>query len=326
MRRRVLLLVVAGLPALVALAAAHGAAAPTELDVFVARTAPGTLVEHVIDVVVAPSAGATQRLQLYVPRGYVATLPPAGGKPGDAIVTVRSGAGPVRTNAPLVADDPARHATDPCAPGTHAAVWVAAAAGQPPLLTLYVDPAPPEVAASTAYLVQACFDPPGVAARQLASLELDLRGVLTTPPASGKYLWRALLTPYTASGAAATAPTAEAQALLPLPYRLTVHASYDRTRRRVTFSGAALAGRSADTHTPVQILVVRPTGFAPFGVTRTDGTGHYTFSKRLTRTTRFALLAGASAFSDCEPTLGPAPCTSETLSPSELRVVNVTVR
>src|SRR5581483_5457413 len=216
---------------------------------------------------------------------------------------------------------------DACAPGTHQAVWVAdtTIGNQPVPLTFYVDPAPAAAADRAAYLLDACFDSADSGGRQLASLQLDLRGVLTTPRASGKYLWRVLLTPFAADGTPAAEPAAEAQALLPLPYRLTVRARYDRVHRRVTFSGAAVAGRGADADTPVQVLVVTPKGFKPFGTTHTDVRGRFTLSKRLLKTTRFALLAGEAAFSDCEATLGPAPCTLETLSPSELRVVSVVV-
>ena len=329
MRPRRLLVALAAL-ALFAPAVALAASPParTELDVFVARTTPGLATEHVVDVDVAPSGGATQRLQLLVPLGYAAALPPTGGTIGDATATFRTASGLVRAAAALVADDPSKHAADPCAPGTHAAVWIAAATlgNQPAPLTFYVDPAPAPLAAHAAYVVQACFDAPAASGRELASLRLDLRGVLTTPQASGRYLWRVLLTPYGANDATASEPAAEAQALLPLPYRLTVRARYDKAHRRVTFTGTAVAGRSADADTPVQILVVTPKGFTAFGVTRTNGAGRFAFSRHLVKTTRFALLAGDAAFSDCEPTLGPVPCTLETLSPSELQVVNVPVR
>jgi hypothetical protein len=329
MRTRPFLLLLLAGAVLLAPALALSATSParTELDVFVARTTPGLSTEHVVDVDVAASAGAVERLQLFVPAGYTAALPPPGTTFGDATATFHTATALVRVAAPITADDPSKHTADACAPGPHAAVWVSAAAigGQPAPLTFYVDPAPAGIAEHAAYVLQACFDAPATSGRQLASLRLDLRGVLTTPQASGRYLWRVLLTPYGTNGAPAAEPATEAQALLPLPYRLTVRARYDKTHHRVSFSGTATAGRSADADTPVQILVVTPKGFTAFGVTRTDGRGRFAFTKRLLKTTRFALLAGDAAFSDCEPTLGPAPCTLETLSPSELRVVNVTV-
>lgn len=328
MRARLLVsLLAAAALAAPALADALTAPARTELDVFVARTTPGLSTEHVVDVVVAPNAPATQRLQLFVPAGYAAALPAAGARVGDVAASFRNGAAVVRAGAAIVADDPAKHVADACSPGAHQAVWVAGTTvgGQPAPLTFYVDAAPAAAGGIAAYLVQTCFDPAAAGGRQLASLQLDLRGVLTTPSASGKYLWRVLLTPFGADGTPAAEPAVEAQALLPLPYRLTVRARYDRVHHRVTFSGSALAGRGADVDTPVQILVVTSKGFNPFGTTRTDARGRFSFSKRLLRTTRFALLAGEAAFSDCEATLGPAPCTLETLSPSELRVVGVAV-
>lgn len=328
MRARLLLpLLAAGALAAPAVATALGSPAQTELDVFVARTTPGLPTEHVVDLVVAPSAPSTQRIQLFVPEGYVAALPGAGGKVGDLAATFRAGGALARAGGSIVADDPAKHVGDACAPGPHHAVWIAGTTigGQPAPITFYVDATPAAASGRAAYVLQACFDAEATSGRRLASLRLDLRGVFTTPSASGKYLWRVLVTPFGANGAPAAEPSEEAQALLPLPYRLNVHARYDRTRRRVSFSGSAVAGRGADANTPVQILVVTPRGFGPFGVTRTDARGRFVFSKRLLKTTRFALLAGEAAFSDCEATLGPAPCTLETLSPSELSVVSVRV-
>ena len=103
-----------------------------ELLVVPFNTAPGAQTDTDIEVYVPPTDAATAKVSIYAPTGYgVNTSLAPGTKIGDieGAVNIKQLGTNVDVTGTLTTDDPAKYATDPnaqaCAPGTHAAVWVA---------------------------------------------------------------------------------------------------------------------------------------------------------------------------------------------------------
>src|SRR5436305_4534802 len=97
-----------------------------------------------IHVAVAQTDDPTAVVQIYVPTGYSIEASATGTNLGAASGTVF--ARDVGLTLPLegtvVADDPANHTADPCAPGSHFAVWILnlSIAGNVIAVPIYVDP------------------------------------------------------------------------------------------------------------------------------------------------------------------------------------------
>ncbi len=131
-----------------ALAFAGQALADTqELTVTPFNTTPGATADTDVDVFVPTTAAATAKIAVYVPAGYVVnTALPAGSKIGAVDAELSIAGAMVEATGSINADDPARYATDPasqaCAAGTHAAVWLVTLtdAGQTLSVAVFVDP------------------------------------------------------------------------------------------------------------------------------------------------------------------------------------------
>lgn len=311
-----------------------GAAAPagtrSVLEVFQVPTRTGAVSDVEFALSLARGSAPTAKVSFYVPAGYVANLAsPVGTKLGTVVADFTAGTNVMTANGTVTADDPARHVTDTCAPGSHAAVWLLSVtvSGQPVTIPLYVDPATPDIAAQASYTLTACPDAPR--GRQLSDLDVELTSSFRNPAGSGTFVWRAIVTPFTAAAPNAAAAS-ELQALVALPHRVTLRARYDRRRHRVTLTGVASAGGSADSKVPVALYTTPDPGkTAPtrIGTARTDAHGAFTFTHALTKTTYVFAVVPELIFKpgDCEPTLGPSPCANETVSESEPALVKVRV-
>jgi hypothetical protein len=292
-----------------------------ELDVFAYQTAPGVAAEMEVDVLTSATQ-PTAALTIYAPAGYRAALPRPGAKVGDALaLRFRGASGTVRGQGALVADDPAKHDADQCALGTHAGVWVISTivASQPLVIPIYVDPASAELAPRVAYQLKVCLDAATAAGLTLEELDIDLPKVFTNPASPNAYVWRALVTPYGAGNVADPTKDVELQSLLPLPHRLSLAARYDAKRRNVTLWGShAITGRLKPAGFAVHVEAANKpsvSALKPFARARTDRSGRFSITKRLRRTTYFYAYINFYYVTQCEPTLGTAPCASETLAP-----------
>jgi hypothetical protein len=329
-------LTVTALAALVALAyvaAAAPAGSRSVLEVFQLPTRPGAASDVEFGLSLAKGSAPAAKLNVYVPAGYAASLATAPGtKLGTVVASFAVGGSATTANGSVTADDPARHTADACAPGNHAAVWLLslAVSGQPLTLPVYVDAAPPSIAAQVSYVLTACFDAPATAGgRQISDLDLDLTRVLANPASAGAYVWRAIVTPY-AGTAVNPSGAVELQALVLLPHRVTLRARYDRRRHRVTVRGSVVGGGQAQRGVPVAIFTTaNPKTATPtrIGAARTSPSGTFTFKHSLTKTTYVFAVVPELIFKpgDCEPTLGPSPCANETVSSSEPALVKVKV-
>ncbi len=248
-------------------------------------------------------------VSVYVPDGY--RLDPTL-LPGARVGT----AGGFGRSVELTAADPARFASDPCAPGMHGAVWTAMLA--PPgkakvPVRVFVDPTSGDEAARGAYRLAFCGS-------VLPSLRLV--GVLKAPQRHGLYLWRAFVTlhdpntdlPYPHG-------TYEERSIVPVPHILRAHASYDRRTQRLVISGRVVAGDGPEANAFVGIVQPsRPTAPALNARTKLNGTFRVTEHVRQRRepqTLHFD--AGALQSGPCTgPALAPAGCTNERSSATEL--------
>lgn len=330
--RRLLVVSIAALAAL-AVAAPALAADPSEIAVLAYQTAPGALSDTDIDLTVPNTAAATAKATVYVPAGYSATFAAPGTTIGTVTAVLTTGSADLKGQGNVVADDPAKYLTQGCAPGTHAAVWVLqlTVSGQALSIPVYVDPAGADVSARASYTLQACFTPPGAGGGlKLAEADVDLPKVFTNPASKGGYIWRALLTPYGTGDVPDATATVEVQSLVALPHKLTLKSRYDRKRHRVTLSGSLTAAGQARTGIHVRLLAgPKPTFTAlkPYAIATTDNKGAYTLSRPLAKTTYFFAFVSFYVFSDgCEPTIGLAPCTHETIAPPESGAAFLTVR
>jgi hypothetical protein len=304
-----------------AFAASALAESPTELNVYQSRTALGQAGDVEMDVSVAASAAPTARLAIDVPAGYALDLSqPAGTKIGNATVKLATGSSVVAGSGKIVVAGPATPAGQPCATGSHAAVWsVSVYIGAQQLsVPLYVDAASPSDADAVSYTLQSCFAPSSAAGGlRLAEVDLSLHATLRNPTATGMYVWRALVTPFAGEAADSTGTT-EVQTVVPLPHRIEVRARYDAKRHAVVLSGSVTAGGHARPGVNVHFLASSTKDFAEYsawGSAKTDGHGRFTFRHATRRTVYVAAYLNPYFYDSCGPALGIAPCTRETVSP-----------
>jgi hypothetical protein len=208
---------------------------------------------------------ATAVVRFYAPLGYQGVLGQAAGTQiGTVAANVQALAISPDAVLPLtgtiVTADPARFVANPCAPGTHRAVWLLRleAAGRTLEVPVYIDvPTGPE-AAFASFRFQACLPSPfipeasGGAAfgAKLLNATLTMQsGLLTTPATSGRYVWPAFFTPWpTGPGAPNLAGTVQSRAVVQIPGQVTLRASYSRARNTwrligsVTENGVGIGG------------------------------------------------------------------------------------
>ncbi len=269
-----------------------------------------------------------------VPRGYRLDLArPPGERVGMGAALLRQSffAGQLR-RVPVVADDPARYLLDAeaqaCAPGPHAAAWLAPLPLGLDLGTLtvvfYVDPAGPEHP-DAAYRITTCLPSPelppeegGLAGgKRLLGLGLDLEGMLVNP-AAGTHVWRLLVTPYApGSRSPERDATFEARALVPLPQSLSARSRYLARARSLLVQGRLLAAGRARGGAEVTLAKESGVQLAT-ATTRPDGT--FAVRARLPQTSRpqrlRLVLDVALELRPCsEAPTAPGGCASESVAP-----------
>jgi hypothetical protein len=193
-------------------------------------------------------------ISIFVPAGYNANLSAA---PDTNIGSVDATANghDVGLTLPLTGSvataSPVAPASDPCSPGTHAAIWDLnlSVAGQPVTLTLYVDPTSGAATSLGAYEMLICLPPwdvpvgtPGRAVQgaQLLDAEFTVKGIFTAPTAPGLLAWHTLFTPYNPGlGTVNPVATFEARSLVGVP-SLSLKAS--KKNGKYTLSGKAAEG------------------------------------------------------------------------------------
>src|SRR5256714_7794763 len=240
------------------------------------------------------------KITIWVPAGYTLNTSAApGAKIGTTTGTVvaRDGAAlHLPLTGDVVVDDPAKHLTDPCSPGAHAAVWILAlsVAGQSVNLPVYVtSPTTGTDAALGSTKLEPCLGPvavpqgtPGRSANGAQLLDATFTVTNTLTPPAGSTRWISTFTPWGA-GTGRPNPAGTVQTLSFVgPGSLTLNAKVTNKKKKiVTFTGRAQQGGAAVAGARVQILVAGKARFA----SRTNASGSYTLrlqnnSRRVSRT------------------------------------------
>jgi len=312
--------------ALLALLAAASAFADTTFEARTFATAPGASSDVALDLVVS-SPPPVAKIVIYVPQGYgLTTSTPAGTTVGtiDAMAEVGGSTLTIPTGN-IVADNPANYTSLPqaqaCAPGAHAAVWVAKPANFN--IPIYVDPTSGAETALGAYKLQTCLpsptDPTSPApGTRLTEAELGFtRTVLTNPSTPGAYLWRVFNTPYVAGTATPNpAGTYELRSAVFIPASLTIKKkSYTKKTKRAVLTGKfSLLGQALKGIRVFVFSVASDGSVKVIGTPKTNKKGIYSLKVKVTKTTTFsALVVGPSGACDATPASpAPAGCVNET--------------
>ena len=294
----------------------------------------------VLDIHSSEDAPAPARLTLYVPAGFTVNASAAPGTVvGDGYLAVWLDAATTDDYAfgTIKAGDPT--AAQTCAPGIHAAVWIASfrLSITDVAIPFYVDPTSGSETSLGAYRLIACLKSPYVAEEQggapfglrVTELLLGLgepHRTVIKPPATGTYTWRLLVTPFlTGTATIEPAATFEARARMKLPHTFTEHLRYVRKTQTVVITGAVrLLGK------PERRLLVQAIGGPPsarflglYGETRSRGNGSFTIRKRVAekrraRKVRVYLFGMEPLKGGCvEPSTAPAGCVNESFSPPQ---------
>jgi hypothetical protein len=309
-------------------AAAEGATPTFEAATFNASV--GATSDLDLDLAISADNAAPARIVIYVPQGYgLNTGVPAGTSVGTIDATAVVGGSSLQIpEGKILADNPASHAADPCAPGSHAAVWVAHAATF--AIPIYVDPtAGPETALGAYKLVVCLLSPyvpesaggaPSGARLTEADLgffessTLGVTAVFTNPSTKGIYIWRVLVTPYTVGSAAPNAlATYELRGDVFIPATLTLKKkSFSKRSKKVTVTGRLTLVGAPFGGVPVDIR--RWDNGRLVGQGKTNKRGVYTATFKLLRTMLLVavILPGEGSCDATPPTAAPAGCTSET--------------
>jgi hypothetical protein len=276
----------------------------------------------------------TAAVELLVPRGYTVDLAlPAGREIGVVFADIADAAGsPSRasTAAVLVVDDPAKYAADPaaraCAPGLHAAVWVAplSVLGQSLMLAVFLDPANGPAAAAAAYELRFCplWPPSQARSAGLAAWNVTLvvEGAIGLPTAQGRYTWSALVTP-AAPGSLVPQPsgTFEVRAIVPMPQRLTLRARYVAKTKTALLSGRFTVLGEPQRGAEIQFVGSTSGGddVSFFGPVRTNARGEFSIKRAVDRTTRFQASVNLPPRACSGPSSASAGCLSETVTKPE---------
>ena len=286
--------------------------------VFPARNTLGTT--SPTEMVLLPTAGDTlpaSTASIYVPAGYTLDLTlPAGTRIGTLISL------PAAVSGDLVAADPTAFTTDPCAPGTHAAVWTASLtiAGQQVVVPFFLDPTTGDEAARGAYRITFC---------QTSILLLVIEAGLTSPATPGIYTWRALVTPPAVNGTPPDPSSVyELRAIVALPHVLKMKATYVSSSQTLVVSGKVTAAAAPEASADVLIEKQTGTKIAKFGSVTAKADGTFTLKKRVRETTRaqtFSLVAvGEGPSGPCvDPPLAPGGCLAQIPAPSGTVVLKV---
>jgi len=241
----------AGLLVMFALATcASGAAGVTSTPQLLVSgaTETGASAATLVEVKEERTDAAPSRISIYAPAGYVANL---GQTAGTLIGTVDASVQmlglspePVALSGTIHTDSPTFYVDSTCAPGKHTAVWMLrfAVLGTTLGVPVYVDATMGDEGAFSSAKIVIClrnpYEPPGPGGRapsvKFVGVKLILSaGMLTNPTAAGSYVWRTVITPWTANGATEnTAGTIEAQSIVNVPSSLSLKAKVRTIRHR----------------------------------------------------------------------------------------------
>jgi hypothetical protein len=262
---RVLLSAAAGVSALAFAGAASAAYNPSLLIAGTSHVL-GRGAPVVIGVGQGENDDATGVATIYSPRGYRVTLTQrAGTTLGGLAGAVKVGGDRFNVEGTVKTDDPAKHASNTCAPGTHDAVWILeyTLAGNPIRVPVYVDrvTAAPESAYASARM-RFCLESPYVppppdrqSAPSIVLVAFSVRSVFANPGARGSFPWNGVFVPYTpGTGTLNQGNAAQSSSIVRLPVKLTMAAKRQRLGSR-TFAVATAcvteAGRGVQGTTVV---------------------------------------------------------------------------
>jgi hypothetical protein len=356
--RTILRLLVLGCVATGSLALASTALAKTPQLLVSGSQATAASAETVIEVKEAKSDAAPLRVAIYLPIGYTANIAQAA---GTQIGTVRadlqalsiSPDAIIQAEGTVLTAAPAAYVANTCAPGTHAAVWLlhVTVSGQTLDVPVYVDPTTGAEAAFSSAKLVLCLPNPYEQAQPPASraafgakitdAKLTMAaGVITNPPASGTYLWRTVVTPWTVNSALPNqAGTVEAQAIVNLPAVATLKAKVTsvrktkrvRGKRRTTVRNSVLlSGRLLEKLQGVAGAKVSFIGGGKrVGTATTGATGAFSKSFALTKKTTYRATVvvptrEVGCASALPASLVPGGCVSATLAGYTLTTTAVT--
>ena len=304
-----------------------------------------------IHVSIPQTTDGIAAVNIFVPSGYGATLGQASGTTignVDATALAHDGGLTLPLSGAVTTDDPAKHTTDQCSPGTNAAVWNMnlSVAGQTLVVPIYVNPTAGPATALGAYNLRICLPPwdvplgtPGRAfnGAQLLDAKFTVNKILTTPTGAGVLKWETLFTPYTpGKGTPNAAGTFEARAFVPIPILLGARVSYVKKKNTWTLSGKATEGGL-----PLSGLTVRiarglsATKLTKQSSAKTGATGAWEASGKLIpkKTTYFQVSASVGerdyTATGCQSPLtpfAPAGCVTATLSPWSAKSAVVRVK
>jgi hypothetical protein len=237
----------------------------------------------------------------------------------------------------VTTDDPAKHTTDACSPGTNAAVWNLnlSVAGQTLVVPLYVNPTAGAATALGAYNLKICLPPwdvpmgtPGRAFQgaQLVDSKFTVNNIFTTPAGGGQLRWESFFTPYTPGKGTPNPPgTFEARAIVPLPIALGIHAKTSGKSGVTTLTGTLAEGGVPDAGFTVSVFrSSTSTGLTPFASVKTATNGSWKLNVKVKKHKSAYFQAHAiakerdfTAQGCANPLLAFAPqgCVSATLSP-----------
>jgi hypothetical protein len=249
------------------------------------------------------------KIQIYVPSGYSlnANVTPGttvGTASGDVIARDQADFD-VPVKGDIVVDDPAKHTSDSCSPGTNLMVLVLqlTVAGQPYDVPVYVNQTTADEAALGATRAVVCLDPTDTPlgspnrspfGAQLKTLTMNLGNLFAPPTTTTR--WSSLWTPYEAgTGVVTTTGTVEARAYVG-PGKITLSRRIlSKAKRtllltgRVSFAGLGTGttqceASAAGSQCPVlvQLLLNGKRRFAPIQ-TSIDGAYRVTLRKKLNK-------------------------------------------
>jgi hypothetical protein len=294
-----------------------------------------------IHVAVPKSTDPIARLAIYAPAGYAATL---GQATGTNIGSVEAAAFSYDTQLTLplsgsvVTDDPAKHTSDACSPGTHAGVWILnlSVSGQTLQVPVYVDATSGSETALGAYRLIICLPPPDVPegtpgraafGAQLLDAKFTVNGIFKTPATAGVLRWETLFTPYNAGkGTPNAIGTFEARSLVQLPVVLGLGVTYNKKKATYVLKGKLTEGGTPDAGISVNVFRARSAATLPkvaTAKTKTDGSWTFTGKLKPKKTTYFKVSASVGerdftaqgCANPLPPTVAPAGCASATLPP-----------
>ncbi len=287
---------------------------------------------------IAATDDPTFKVTIYAPVGVRALLSqPAGttiGQIGDSFVQAADLANAIiPITGTVKTDDPAKpeHNTSLCAPGRHQAIWLLqlSAAGQSlQPVPMYVDATSGAETAFGSTKLQVCLPPPDVppgtpgratSGVRLTDVRLTLSNIFSSAPGtSGESRWTAVFTPYTPRvGRPNAAGSVQAQAIVRSTASVTLRARLVTTSRKVR--GKRVVSRSVRLTGSVPgapgARVTLLAGGRSIGQVTTDGSGSFSKTVRITRTTSYQARVSAPAGDVTPPACTPsivATCVSVT--------------